>query len=133
MKLSIQSTRHTKMSCLQRFLAGMASPVANFADGFSCLLSADKVNFAFQDCFGFSASLACFELPVEPVKHSKAAVVGADPKNPAPGMLDHSMPIRSIFQSRYERSNRPTAANRAEETLGAFVVAQLNTEPLKTD
>jgi len=33
----------------------------------------------------------------------------------------------------YERSNRPTAANRAEETLGAFAVAQWNVAPLKTD
>ncbi len=38
---------------------------------------------------------------------------------------------------RYERSNRPTAANRAEETLrvtpGAFVVAEWTAAPLKTD
>ena len=37
----------------------------------------------------------------------------------------------------YERSNRPTAANRAEETLratpGAFVVAEWTAAPLKTD
>ena len=39
----------------------------------------------------------------------------------------------SHFQFRYERSNRPTAENRAEETLRAFVVAKLSAEPLKTD
>ena len=33
----------------------------------------------------------------------------------------------------YERSNRPTAANRAEETLCAFGVAELSAVPLKTD
>ena len=32
-----------------------------------------------------------------------------------------------------ERSNRPTAENRAEETLCAFVVAKLRAEPLKTE
>ena len=37
------------------------------------------------------------------------------------------------FPTRYERSNRPTAANRAEETLGAFVVAEWKAAPLKTD
>ena len=35
--------------------------------------------------------------------------------------------------TRCERSNRPTAENRAEETLCAFVVAKLSAEPLKTD
>ena len=33
----------------------------------------------------------------------------------------------------YERSNRPTAASRAEETLCVFGVAKWNAEPLKTD
>ncbi len=33
----------------------------------------------------------------------------------------------------YERSNRPTAANRAEETLFPFGVAELSAVPLKTD
>ena len=39
----------------------------------------------------------------------------------------------SLFQTRHERSNRPTAAIRAEETLGAFVVAEWHVAPLKTD
>ena len=37
------------------------------------------------------------------------------------------------FDQGYERSNRPTAENRAEETLCAFVVAKLSAEPLKTE
>jgi membrane protein len=35
--------------------------------------------------------------------------------------------------TRYERSNRPAAANRAEETMGGFVVAKWSAVPLKTD
>jgi hypothetical protein len=30
---------------------------------------------------------------------------------------------RSLFQFRCERSNRPAAANRAEETMGGFAMA----------
>ena len=45
----------------------------------------------------------------------------------------HAQPLLS----RCEPSNRPTAANRAEETLratrGAFVVAEWTVAPLKTD
>jgi len=33
----------------------------------------------------------------------------------------------------FERSNRPAAANRAEETLRAFVLAKWSAAPLKTD
>ena len=32
-----------------------------------------------------------------------------------------------------ERSNRPAAANRAEETLGGLAVAEWKAAPLKTD
>ena len=38
-----------------------------------------------------------------------------------------------LFPTAYERSNRPAAANRAEETLRAFVVAQWNVALRKTD
>ena len=37
--------------------------------------------------------------------------------------------MASHFQFRYERSNRPTAENRAEETLRAFVVEMVAIEP----
>ena len=46
----------------------------------------------------------------------------------------HGYPVNTQpFPTWYERSNRPTAENRAEETLCAFVVAKLSAEPLKTD
>ena len=38
-----------------------------------------------------------------------------------------------VIPTRKERSNRPAAANRAEETMGGFVVAKWNAAPLKTD
>jgi hypothetical protein len=38
----------------------------------------------------------------------------------------------SLFQFRYERSNRPAAANRAEETMGGFAVAKWNAALQKT-
>ncbi len=46
------------------------------------------------------------ELPVEPVKHRKAAVVGTDSQHPAPGMLDHSP--RFVHQLLHYRLDAPT-------------------------
>ena len=49
------------------------------------------------------------------------------------GVVNTARKLSKSCPTRCERSNRPAAANRAEETMGGFVVAKWRAAPLKTD
>ncbi len=69
-----------------------------------------------QVVFGATAPASGrLELPVEPVKHRKAAVVGADSQHPAPGMLDHS--ARFVHQLLHHRLDTPTFGRMANRCV----------------